>query len=118
MMFIHDGFQVVLFLAFLCSTLRFFWLSWRTKESHPDDEIVQQHFMEHAIAAGVSFIGALFGTVWSFAHLVSIHQSMVIELPQSIALDFILISSTLFMAHMIKEQTPNHPYYIRENSEV
>jgi len=117
MMIIIDAARVVLFGGFLAATLRFFQLSWKTRNAHSDDVIVQQHFMEHAAAASMAFMGALIGVVYSIVHLFSTHQSTLSEKPFSIAMLFLLISGMAFMLHMIKEQTPNHPYYIRETGE-
>ena len=117
MMIIIDAARVVLFGCFLAATLRFFQLSWNTRHAHADDVIVQQHFMEHAVAASMAFMGSLVGVVYSFVHLFSSHQNMLSEKPFSIAILFLLVSGMAFMLHMIKEQTPGHPYYIRETGE-
>jgi len=115
MMYLMDAGRVVIFAAFLAATLRFFVLAWNTRKSHPDDEIVQQHFMEHAIASSLGFIGSLVGVIYSIVHLFSIEQGGLDEFPFTVAMFFMLTSGIAFMAHMIKEQTPGHPFYLREN---
>ena len=117
MMRIIDAARLVCCRGFLLATLRFFQLSWETRNAHADDVIVQQHFMEHAVAASMAFMGSLIGVVYSFVHLFSSHQNMLSETPFSIAMLLLLISGMAFMVHMIKEQTPGHPYYIRETGE-
>jgi len=97
--------------------VRFFYLAWQTHNAHSDDVVVQQHFMEHAIAASFAFIGSLLGVLYSLVHLFSVEQGALAELPFTISMLFLLISGIAFMIHMIKEQTPNHPYYVRENGE-
>ena len=116
-MYLLDAGRVVLFTGFLCATLRFFYLTWQTHKTHPDDPIVQQHFMEHSIAAAFAFIGSLIGSLYSVVHLFSLDQGVLSEIPFSVAMMFLLLSGIAFMVHMIKEQTPNHPFYVRENGE-
>jgi len=115
MMYLLDAGRVVLFAGFFIATLRFFYLTWKTRQSHPDDPIVQQHFAEHSVAAVLAFIGSLIGVLYAIAHLFSIDQGHLSEMPFTIAMLFLLLSGTAFMIHMIKEQTPGHPFYIREN---
>jgi len=115
MMHLMDAGRVVIFMAFLAATVKFFILAWNTRKRHPDDEVVQQHFMEHAIAALLGFIGSLVGFIYSLAHLFSIEQEGLSEFPFTVAMFFMLCSGIAFMSHMIKEQTPGHPFYVREN---
>ena len=115
MMYLMDAGRVIIFLAFLAATVRFFVLAWHTRESHPDDEVVQQHFMEHAIASALGFVGSLVGFIYSLVHLFSIEQNVLPEFPFTVAMFFMLCSGIAFMSHMIKEQTPGHPFYVREN---
>ena len=117
-MYLIDSARVMLFAWFLAATICFFNLSWQTRNAHPGDYIVQKHFMEHAIAASMAFIGSLTGVIYSVVHLFSLEQNTLSEEPFSVAMMFLLISGTAFMTHMIKEQTPGHPYYIRENGEL
>ena len=117
MMYIMDAGRVVIFVTFLAATVKFFYLAWNTRKSHPDDEVVQQHFMEHAIAAALGFTGSLVGFVYSLAHLFSSAQGGLSELPFTVAMFFMLCSGIAFMAHMIREQTPGHPLYVRETGE-
>jgi len=119
MMYVIDSIRVVLFSLFLLTTLRFFWLAWQTREAHPDDLIVQQHFTEHVFAAALAFVGSLLGSIYSLVHLFTLEQKGgLTEFPFTVAMFFLLLSGTAFMLHMIKEQTPDHPYYIRENGEI
>ena len=115
MMYLMDAGRVVIFAAFLAATIKFFILAWNTRKSHPDDEIVQQHFMEHAIASALGFVGSLVGFIYSIAHLFSVKQGGLDEFPFTVAMAFMLFSGIAFMSHMIKEQTPGHPFYVREN---
>jgi len=117
MMYLLDAGRVTLFSIFFVATVRFFYLAWQTRNAHSDDVIVQQHFMEHAIAAAFAFIGSLIGVLYSLVHLFSIEQGVLSEMPFSISMLFLLISGIAFMVHMIKEQTPHHPFYVRENGE-
>jgi len=117
MMYLLDAGRVTLFSAFLIATLRFFYLAWQTRNAHSDDTVVQQHFMEHAIASSFAFIGSLIGVVYSIVHLFSIKQGIMSEIPFTVSLFFLLASGIAFMIHMIKEQTPHHLFYIRENGE-
>jgi uncharacterized membrane protein YjfL (UPF0719 family) len=73
--------------------------------------------MEHAIAASLAFIGSLLGVLYSLVHLFNIEQGVLAELPFTISMLFLLFSGIAFMLHMIKEQTPHHPFYVRENGE-
>jgi len=114
-MYLLDAGRVVLFGLFLIATIRFFYLSWNTHNIHSNDVVVQQHFMEHAIAAFFAFMGSMLGVVYSLIHLFSSKQGTLSEIPFTVAETFILISCIAFMIHMIKEQTPKHPFYIREN---
>jgi len=116
-MMIFDSLRVVLFATFLIVTLRFFYLAWQTKDAHPDDAVVQQHFLEHAIAACLAFIGSLLGTLYSFVHLFTTRQGHLMEEPFTVAMFFMLASGIAFMWHMCNEQTPNHPFYVRENGD-
>jgi len=116
-MIIMDAARVIVFAVFLLATLRFFWLSWQTRNTHPNDVIVQQHFAEHAIAGGFAFIGALVGLLYSIPHLFSPYQGHLNEIPFTVATLFLLLSGIGFMLHMIKEQTPGHAFYVRENGE-
>jgi len=115
MMYLMDAGRVVIFAAFLAATLKFFILAWNTRKSHPDDEVVQQHFLEHTAASSLGFIGSLVGVVYSIVHLFSVEQGGLPEFPFTVAMFFMLCSGIAFMAHMIKEQTPGHPFYVREN---
>jgi len=117
MMYVLDAGRVSLFSIFLVATLRFFYLSWQTRNTHSDDVVVQQHFMEHIVAAAFAFMGSLIGTLYSIVHLFSTDQGELSELPFTVSLVFLLVSGGAFMVHMIKEQTPHHPFYIRENHE-
>jgi len=112
-----DAGRVALFSVFLVATLRFFYLSWQTRDAHSDDVVVQQHFMEHVVAAAFAFIGSLLGVLYSIVHLFSTEQGVLSEMPFTVSLVFLLVSGVAFMIHMIKEQTPHHPFYIRENNE-
>jgi len=116
-MYLLDAGRVALFSIFLVATLRFFYLAWQTHNAHSDDVVVQQHFMEHAIAAAFAFIGSLLGVLYSIVHLFSVEQGVLSETPFTVSMLFMLISGVAFMIHMIKEQTPHHPFYIRENNE-
>jgi len=115
MMYLIDAGRVTLFSTFLISTVWFFILAWRTHNKHADDEVVQQHFLEHAIAASFAFIGSMLGVLYSVVHLFSHEQGTLSELPFTVSLFFLLISGIAFMMHMVKEQTPQHDFYIREN---
>jgi len=117
MMYLIDAGRVVLFVAFLVATLRFFYLSWQTRNAHSDDVVVQQHFLEHALAAAFAFIGSLLGTLYSIVHLFSGEQGGLPEMPFTVSLFFLLVSGIAFMVHMLKEQSPHHPFYVRENGE-
>jgi len=117
MMYLIDAGRVALFMVFLVATLRFFYLAWQTRNSHSDDAIVQQHFMEHAIASSFAFIGSLLGVLYSIVHLFNVEQGMMAEIPFTASLFFLLISGIAFMIHMIKEQTPHHQFYVRENGD-
>jgi len=117
MMYLIDAGRVTLFSIFLVATLRFFYLAWQTRNTHSDDVVVQQHFMEHAVAAAFAFIGSLIGTLYSIVHLFSVEQGRLPEMPFTVALFFLLVSGVAFMIHMIKEQTPHHPFYVRENGD-
>ena len=114
MMYILDAGRVVMFSGFLIATLKFFWMAWQTQKSHPDDAVIQQHFMEHSIAASLAFLGSLLGSIYSVVHLFSLSQGTLTETPFTVAMFFLLASGIAFMIHMIKEQTPKHPFYIRE----
>jgi len=117
MMYLIDAGRVALFSIFLVATLRFFYLAWQTHNAHSDDVVVQQHFLEHAIASSFAFIGSLLGMLYSLVHLFSVEQGVLSEIPFTISMLFLLISGIAFMVHMIKEQTPHHPFYVRENGE-
>jgi len=117
MMYLLDAGRVTLFSIFLVATVRFFYLAWQTRNAHSDDVVVQQYFMEHAVAASLAFIGSLLGTLYSIVHLFSAEQGVLSEMPFTISVLFLLISGIAFMIHMIKEQTPHHLFYIRENGE-
>jgi len=117
MMYLIDAGRVALFVVFLVATLRFFYLAWQTRNAHSDDTVVQQHFLEHAIAAAFAFIGSLLGVLYSIVHLFSVEQGLMAEIPFTASLFFLLASGIAFMVHMIKEQSPHHPFYVRENSE-
>jgi len=112
-----DAGRVILFVGFLLATIYFFRLSWQTRNSHADDLVVQQHFLEHVIAASLAFMGSLIGVVYSIIHLLAKSQNHLVEYPFSLAMGLLLVSGLAFMLHMIKEQTPGHPYYIRENGD-
>lgn len=114
MMYLLDAGRVVLFASFLLATLWFFKLSWSTHKTHPDDNLVQQHFAEHAVAAALAFIGSLLGVLYSLAHLFASKQGALSEMPFTVVTLFLLLSGIAFMLHMIKEQTPGHPFYVRE----
>jgi len=116
-MYIQDAARVVAFGSFFSATVYFFYLSWTNRNNHADDAIIQQHFMEHALAASFALLGSLVGTVWSTVHMLSLEQGTLPEYPFSTAIVFLLISGMLFMLHMIKEQTVGHPYYQREMGE-
>jgi len=115
MMYLLDAGRVTLFSIFLVATLRFFYLAWQTRNAHSDDAVVQQHFLEHAIASSFAFIGSLLGVLYSLVHLFSIEQGVMSEMPFTVSLFFLLVSGIAFMVHMIKEQNPSHPFYVREN---
>jgi len=115
MMYALDAGRVILFAAFLIASLRFFYLAWNTHKQHPNDAVVQQHFAEHAVAATFAFLGSLLGTIYSIVHLFSPNQGELSEAPFTVAMFFLLLSGTAFMLHMIREQTPGHPFYVREN---
>jgi len=117
MMYLLDAGRVTLFSIFLVATLRFFYLAWHTRNAHSDDVVVQQHFMEHAVAASFAFTGSLIGVLYSIVHLFSIEQGIMSEMPFTWSLFFLLVSGIAFMVHMIKEQSPHHPFYVRENGQ-
>jgi len=113
-MYLEDAFRVMTFLTFFVLTIWFFILSFHTRNKHPDDSVIQQHFLEHAVAGLFSFIGSFIGTIWSVIHLLSTNQGELSENGFSVAILFLLFSGIAFMYHMIKEQTPGHPFYVRE----
>jgi len=115
MMYLLDAGRVTLFSIFLVATLRFFYLAWQTHNAHADDAVVQQHFLEHAIASSLAFTGSLLGAIYSIVHLFSVEQGTMSEIPFTASLFFLLVSGIAFMVHMIKEQNPSHPFYVREN---
>jgi len=115
MMYLLDAGRVTLFSMFIAATLRFFYLAWQTRNAHSDDAVVQQHFLEHAIASSLAFIGSLLGAIYSIVHLFSVEQGTMSEIPFTASLFFLLVSGIAFMVHMIKEQNPSHPFYVREN---
>jgi len=117
MMYLIDAGRVTLFSIFLVATLRFFYLAWQTHNAHSDDAVVQQHFLEHAVASSFAFIGSLIGVLYSIVHLFSAEQGTMPEIPFTVALFFLLVSGIAFMVHMIKEQSPSHPFYVREHGE-
>jgi len=117
MMYLLDAGRVALFTVFLVATLKFFYLAWQTRNAHSDDPVVQQHFLEHAVAAAFAFVGSLIGAIYSIVHLFSVEQGGLPEMPFTAALFFLLLSGIAFMLHMIKEQTPYHPFYVRENGD-
>ena len=69
------------------------------------------------MAAAFAFLGSLLGTLYSFIHLFNSHQGSLSESPFTVAMLLLLISGIAFMLHMIKEQTPGHPFYVREMGE-
>jgi len=117
MMYLIDAGRVVLFCGyFFWPRSDFFGFAWGTHKTHLNDPVVQQHFAEHAIAAALAFLGSLIGVIYSVVHLFSIRQGELPETPFSVAILLLLLSGIAFMQHMIKEQTPGHPFYVRENS--
>jgi len=113
-MLLFDASRFAICVLFLIFTLRFFYLSLKTVNSVEGDNVTMHHFIEHLVATAFSFLGSIIGSIYSFIHLFIGKQGELPEYPFTISLFLIVISGILFMIHMIKEQTPGHPFYMRE----
>jgi len=113
-MILFDALRLIVCILFLVFTLRFFYLSLKTVKIIEDNNIMMTHFIEHLVATAFSFLGSMVGAIYSFIHLFSADQGELPEYPFTISLFLIVISGLLFMVHMVKEQTPGHPFYMRE----
>jgi len=117
LMLSFDSIRVVVYGAFLTSLIVFYLRAWQSRNVHRDDEIIQQHFLEHSIASFFAFLGSSLGFVWSIVHLFSVDQNTLPEIPFTVSSMLLIAGAFLFVVHMTKEQTPGHPFYQREVGE-
>jgi len=112
----------IVVLMVMTSTLRFSLsftkLSLRNKKAHNLDAVSQMHFHDHAIAVIFSLVGSSVGVLMAAFHILQQHILRVDTYWSEMGLagSFVILacSGLLFMRHMICEETPGHPYYIRE----
>jgi len=116
-MVIHDSLMLTTSIMVFIGSIWFFIRTLLNLKTHGHDIITHRHFFEHAVAVAFVSVGALFMIVSDSVHLFSQIQSAVIEYPESIPEMLLRAGIFLFLIHMIKEQTPNHPFYIREYKE-
>jgi len=86
------------------------------------NNITYEHCKDHIIAAVVGLIGGIILTIFSCAHIISTHilkSSLAIldytDFGIGVGVSFVLFSGTLFLNHMKKEETVNHPYSVLSN---
>jgi len=94
-------------------------LSLKNREAHVSDAVAQMHYQDHAVAVIFSLIGSTIGTVMSVFHILQQHVLLVdiywSEIGLCSGFIFLALSGIMFMRHMICEETPGHPYYVREH---
>lgn len=120
-MVLVDVTLLVLMSSMLKFSYNFMKLSILNKKKHEYDPVAQLHFQDHATAVIFALIGSTLGTVSAIWHIFEQHilrmQTWASEVSLSISFVMLGISGAMFMRHMIKEETPGHPFYVREYGE-
>jgi len=121
MMMVMDSIVCGLAATYLMSTIHFIRTARGNVGAHPDDAIAQQHFTDHLNASMIGLFGGTlafgFSILYFFAQNVFPTPPNIvdqIEIGKSLGIISVLGSGVSFMMHMMKEETPSHPYYIRE----
>lgn len=91
----------------------------RITRSNRNDYVVGSnafwHFFEHVMAAGLSLFGAVFTCAVVGVDTVSQAHGAVscssLEIYMNVGYSVLIISGTIFVNHMIKEETPAHAFY-------
>jgi len=104
-------------LAYLSYTLwRFLCMAQGNVGKHESGSDEAFHFVDHLIAGTLGFIGCTVGAMVSIVHLVLQNTGShavpeYVELLGNVAYSLLFIAATLFVHHMIKEETPGHPFF-------
>lgn len=100
-------------------SLDFLSISSKNKKEHEHDVVSQLHFQEHVSAVVIQLVGSTIAALGSFVHILDQHflgskLSYSIEITESVGFILIALSSIIFLNHMKKEETPGHPFFMRE----
>ncbi len=116
MMIISDIF-IASSLTYLALVLFIFLVAaFNNRGRHGFGSIEHDHFVEHAVAGGLGFVGCVIGVICAVVHLIlqNTGNHFVppdVEIIENVSRGVLLISASMFVHHMIREESPHHPFY-------
>jgi len=116
-----DTFVCVASSLYLYNAIAFVRAARRNVEQHKTNTITQEHFTDHLYACVVGLLGGSLSFVFSILHFLAQNiftseESILsnIEYGSDLGIVFVFVSGVMFMAHMTREETPGHPYFVQE----
>ena len=123
-MMLVDSFVCALAGLYLITVFQFIRAARQNLTEHYSDAIVSLHFTDHLYSSVVGLIGGTITFASSVFHFIAqniiIKSDLIlrqIEICEDLGVIVIFFSGIMFMIHMRKEETPGHPFYIREYGE-
>jgi len=84
--------------------------------THGIGSMEEDHFIEHVVSGSIGFLGCSIGAIMAVIHLVLQNTGshvvpISVEIISNIADGLLFVAASMFVHHMIKEETPSHPFY-------